>query len=242
LIRVAAVGDVHLGRDDAGRLRPDLGDLVERADALLFAGDLTRVGDPDEAAVLADELDGIEVPMLSVLGNHDCHSDREDEVCKVLEEAGVRVLRGENAVVDVGGETLGVSGVKGYGVGFAGAAAADFGERISRAFFAHARDEACCLEELLAQLDGRVDHRVALMHYAPVPDTLAGEPVGIWPFLGSYLLAEAVDRAGADLVVHGHAHAGSETGTTPGGVPVRNVAQPVIRRPYHVFCLGDDAA
>jgi Icc-related predicted phosphoesterase len=239
VIRVAAVGDVHVGRDDAGRLRPHLDDLHERADALLIAGDLTRVGDPEEAAVLAEELDGVEIPMLSVLGNHDYHSDREDEVCKILEEAGVRMLRGENAVLDVDGETLGVSGVKGFGVGFAGAAAADFGEPVSRAFFAHARDEACCLEQLLAQLDGRVDHRVALMHYAPVTDTLEGEPVGIWPFLGSYLLAEAVDRSGADLVLHGHAHAGSEAGTTPGGVPVRNVAQPVIRRPYHVFCLGD---
>jgi Icc-related predicted phosphoesterase len=79
------------------------------------------------------------------------------------------------------------------------------------------------------------------MHYAPVTDTLEGEPVGIWPFLGSYLLAEAVDRSGADLVLHGHAHAGSEAGATPGGVPVRNVAQPVIRRPYQVFCVGDDA-
>jgi predicted phosphohydrolase len=174
-----------------------------------------------------------------VLGNHDYHSDREDELCKILEEAGVRMLRGENAVLDVDGETLGVSGVKGFGVGFAGAAAADFGEPISRAFFGHARDEACCLERLLAQLDGRVDHRVALMHYAPVKDTLEGVPVGIWPFLGSYLLAEAVERSGSDLVLHCHAHAGSEAGTTPGGVPVRNVAQPVIRRPYHVFCLGD---
>ena len=245
MIRIAAVADIHVGRDDAGRLRPKLADLGERADVLMIAGDLTRVGDPDEARVLADELDGVGVPMLGVLGNHDLHLDREEEVCKVLEEAGVRMLRGENAVVDVGGERLGVAGVKGYGIGFAGATASDFGEPITRAFYAHARDEACCLEQLLTELRGRVDHRVALVHYAPVTDTLAGEPIGIWPFLGSYLLAEAVDRAGADLVVHGHAHAGSEVGTTPGGVPVRNVAQPVIRRPYHVYCLdgtGDDRA
>ena len=240
MIRIAAVADVHVGRDDAGRLRPQLTDLADRADVLLIAGDLTRVGDPDEARVLADELDGVDLPMLAVLGNHDLHLDREDEVCKVLEEVGVRTLRGENAVVEVRDERVGVSGVKGYGIGFAGATASDFGEPISRAFYAHAREEACCLEELLAQLDGKVDHRVALMHYAPVTDTLAGEPIGIWPFLGSYLLAEAVDRSGADLVVHGHAHGGSEVGTTPGGVPVRNVAQPVIRAPYHVFCLDGD--
>ena len=239
MIRVAAVGDVHVGRDDAGRLRPHLDDLAERADVLLIAGDLTRVGDPEEAEVLAGELDGVDVPMLSVLGNHDYHADRVDEVCKVLDSVGVRMLRGEHAVVDVRGETLGVAGVKGYGIGFTGATASDFGEPITRAFYAHARDEACCLEELLADLRGRVDHRVALLHYAPVVDTLAGEPIGIWPFLGSYLLAEAVDRSGADLVIHGHAHAGTEVGATPGGVPVRNVAQPVIRRPYHVYCLGD---
>lgn len=238
MIRVAAVADVHFGRDDAGRLRPQLADLADRADVLLLAGDLTRVGDPEEAAVLADELVDVDLPMIGVLGNHDLHLDHEDEVCKVLEEVGVRMLRGEKAVLDVGGTRVGVAGVKGYGIGFSGATASDFGEPITRAFYAHARDEACCLEDLLAQLEGRVDHRVALMHYAPVTDTLAGEPVGIWPFLGSYLLAEAVDRSGADLVVHGHAHAGSEVGCTPGGVPVRNVAQPVIRRPYHVYCLN----
>lgn len=240
MIRIAAVGDVHVGLDSAGRLRPHLEGIDERADVLLVAGDLTRLGTADEAEVLADELDGLPVPTFAILGNHDEHSDEPDAVCAALERAGVRMLRGEHAVVDVRGERLGIAGVKGFGVGFGRATASDFGEPVMRAYTRHAKDEAACLEALLRDLDGRVDRRVALLHYAPVPDTLEGEPPPIWPFLGSYLLGEAVDRAGADLVLHGHAHAGSEFGRTPGGVPVRNVAQPVIRRAYNVYCLGDD--
>ena len=237
MIRVAAVADVHVGAEHAGRLRPQLEDLPERADVLLLGGDLTRLGRTEEAEVLAEELDGLDVPVLAVLGNHDVHCDEVDELCKILDEADVRVLRGESAVVDVDGVRLGVAGVKGFGHGFPGRTASDFGEPVVKAFVRHAKDEACCLEDLLRDLDGRVDARVALMHYAPVEATLHGEHEGIWAFLGSYFLAEAVDRAGADLVIHGHAHGGSESGATPGGVPVRNVAQPVIRRPYAVFCI-----
>jgi Icc-related predicted phosphoesterase len=242
VIRIAAVGDVHMGADSSGTLRPHLSTIGERADVLLLAGDLTRRGYPDEAAVLADELDGLAVPVLAVLGNHDYHVDREDEVCRILEKVGVQVLLGESAVLDVRGQRLGVAGVKGFGIGFVGASASDFGEPISRAFFGHARAEACRLEELLtglAGLAGGCQWRVALTHYSPVPDTLAGERPEIWAFLGSYLLGEAIDRAGADLAIHGHAHGGTEKGTTPGGVPVRNVAQPVIRHAYHLYCLGD---
>ena len=79
--------------------------------------------------------------------------------------------------------------------------------------------------------------RVVLFHYSPVKDTVVGERPEIYPFLGSYLLARAVDEVGADLVVHGHAHGGSEQGVTPGGIRVRNVAQPLIKRAYRVFSL-----
>ena len=240
MIRVAAVGDVHVGVESAGRLRPHFESLSERADVLLLAGDLTRRGYPEEAAVLADELDGVGIPVLGVLGNHDLHVDCEDEVCRILEKKGVRMLLGESEVLDVDGQRLGVAGVKGFGIGFVGASASDFGEPISRAYFAHARDEATRLEACLRDVEGEADVRVALMHYAPVPDTLAGERPEIWAFLGSYLLGEAVDRAGADLAVHGHAHNGTEKGVTPGGVPVRNVAQPVIRHAYNLYCLGGD--
>jgi Icc-related predicted phosphoesterase len=238
MIRIAAVGDVHVGTDSVGLLRPHLERLPERADVLLLAGDLTRRGYADEAAVLAGELAGLPVPVLAVLGNHDCHAGEVDKVRAELEAGGVEVLQGSSRVVEVGGERLGVAGVKGFGTGFAGASASDFGEPEMKAFVGHARDEASALQELLEGLADDSDFRVALMHYAPVPDTLVGERPEIWAFLGSYLLGEAVDRGGADLAIHGHAHGGMEKGVTPGGVPVRNVAQPVIGHAYNLYCLG----
>jgi Icc-related predicted phosphoesterase len=126
--------------------------------------------------------------------------------------------------------------VKGFGVGFPGASASDFGEPEMKAFVGHARAAADRLREALDSLES--DYTIALTHYAPVEDTLQGERPEIWPFLGCYFLAEAIDAAGADLAVHGHAHGGAEKGTTPGGVHVRNVAQPVIRAPYRVYCVS----
>jgi Icc-related predicted phosphoesterase len=240
MIRIAAVGDLHFGADLRGTLRPHLESLPDQADVLLLAGDLTRVGDPDEAAVLADELRDPPVPIVAVLGNHDYHSDREDEVRKILAEGGIRVLEGEAVVLEVDGGRLGVGGSKGFGGGFVGACGSDFGEPEMKAFVRHTKEIAAGLEEAIAGLE--TDVRVALMHYAPVDQTLQGERPEIYPFLGSYLLAEAVDRAGASLALHGHAHRGIEKGVTPGGVPVRNVALPVIRRPYNVYCIEDGRA
>lgn len=236
MIRVAAVGDIHVGADSAGRLRPYFEGLGHDADVLLLAGDLTRVGQPEEAAVLVEELRGAEVPIVAVLGNHDYHAGREKEVTGILEDAGVRVLECEAAVVDTPGGTIGVAGAKGFGGGFAGACGSDFGEPLMKAFVGHTRDVADGLEQVLAGLT--TDVRVALLHYAPTETTLQGERLEIYPFLGSYLLGQAVDRAGADVVLHGHAHAGTEKGFTPGGIPVRNVAQAVLRRPYNVYCFG----
>jgi Icc-related predicted phosphoesterase len=170
-----------------------------------------------------------------VLGNHDFESDRVEALVKLLDDAGVRVLEGDAAVVEVGGETLGVAGTKGFGGGFAGACGSDFGEPEMKAFVRHTRALADDLHRALASL--RVDVRVALTHFAPVKDTLVGERPEIYPFLGSYLLGEAIDAAGADLIVHGHAHNGIEKGVTPGGIPVRNVALPVLKTAYAVYCL-----
>jgi Icc-related predicted phosphoesterase len=231
-VRVAAVGDVHIGLEGGGMLRPLLDRLPEEADVLLLAGDLTRHGDPAEAEVLAGELDGIGVPVVSVLGNHDHHSGCPEKVASVLEDVGVRILEGDAVILDVDGVTLGVAGTKGFGGGFTGACGSEFGEEEMKAFMRHSRHLAESLEAALAGLD--TDLRVALLHYSPVDGTLEGEPLEIYPFLGSSLLAEAIDRAGADFAFHGHAHAGTETGTTPGGVPVDNVAYPVIRRPYRL--------
>jgi Icc-related predicted phosphoesterase len=238
MIRVAAAGDLHFGPDSAGSLRPHLQDLNERADLLLIAGDLTKSGDPAEAGVLAEELEDVPVPTVAVLGNHDYHADRQDEVRGAMEGAGVRVLEGETAVLEIGGRRVGVAGVKGFGGGFAGACGSDFGEPEMKAFVRHTKGIAEDLEAALESLvRDAADAKIVLLHYAPVPDTLVGEPLEIYPFLGSYLLAEAADRVGADLILHGHAHRGTEKGVTPGGIHVRNVAQAVINHAYHLYCL-----
>ena len=233
MIRVAAVGDVHVGIDSAGRLAPRLAWLADHADVFLLAGDLTHRGRPEEAKVLAEELRGVRIPTVAVLGNHDYHSGEQDGVTEVLEQAGIRVLEGDAVVLEIGGRRVGIAGSKGFGGGFAGASASDFGEPEMKAFVGHTKALAGRLERALGGL--RTDRRIVLLHYSPVAETLAGEPREIHAFLGSYLLAEAVDRVGADLVLHGHAHRGSRDGITPGGVPVRNVAAPVIGRAYEVF-------
>lgn len=239
MIRIAAVGDVHAGVDAAAELREAFGGVAEDADVLLLAGDLTRRGERDEAAVLADAVRDAGIPIVAVLGNHDHHSDRPDEVEGILAHAGVRVLEGTATTIDVHGSTVGVAGVKGFGGGFEGACASDFGEPETKAYIRHTRDRADALERSLATLEA--DVRVALMHYSPIRATLEGEPLEIYPWLGSYLLAEATDRGGATLAVHGHAHAGRERGRTPAGIPVRNVALPVIRRPYAVYTVEESA-
>ena len=235
MIRIAAVGDLHYGEGSKEILRPSLRHLQDRADVLLLAGDLTRCGGPEEVKILADELRGLPVPVVAVLGNHDYHADREEEVRRVLEDAGVRVLEGEAAAIDVDGVRVGIAGTKGFGGGFRGAHGSDFGEPEMKAFVAHTKMLSDRLERALAGLDA--DLRIALLHYSPIEATLEGERLEIYPFLGSYLLAEAVDNAGADLVLHGHAHHGVEKGRTPSGIAVRNVAQPVIRHAYNVYTL-----
>lgn len=239
MTRIAAVGDIHFGEESAGSYRPQLEHLADRADMLLLAGDLTRHGHPGEAAVLAAELSGLAVPVVAVLGNHDYHSDRQDQITTILQQAGVRVLEGDSLTLDVGDVRIGIAGSKGFGGGFAGACGSEFGEPEMKAFMAHTRAISERLGKEIETL--QVDLRIALMHYAPVPDTLAGERLEIFPFLGSYLLGEAVDRAGAHLILHGHAHAGTEKGVTPGGIHVRNVAQPVIGHAYALYCFDADA-
>ena len=240
-LRIAAVGDVHLGIDARGRLRPALETVAEQADVLLLAGDLTRRGTMEEAQVVADEFGNLPVPVLAVLGNHDYHSDAQDDIAALLETRGVRVLEGRGEMLDVGGCRLGVAGAKGFGGGFAGKCGSAFGEREMKVFIEHSELVAARLADALCTVED-ADVLIALTHYSPVPGTLRGEPPEIYPFLGSYQLAEAIDGArggaGADLAVHGHAHFGCEQGCTPGGVRVRNVAQPVIRAAYAVYELS----
>jgi Icc-related predicted phosphoesterase len=236
VIRLAGVGDVHLDADVLGRYRPALEQLPDRADVLLLAGDLTRHGTVAEARCVATEFGDLGVPVIAVLGNHDYHADQPDEVTKVLEDAGIVVLEGAGTVLTLGGLRLGVAGAKGFGGGFAGRCASDFGEPEMKAFIRTTMATAERLGRTLRALE--CDLLVALTHYAPIPETLAGEPPEIYPFLGSYLLGQAIDSAPTALALHGHAHHGSERGTTPGGVRVRNVAHPVIKQAYSVFHLG----
>jgi len=237
--RIACVGDVHMGPDAAGVFSPLFKQVNETADLFLLAGDLTRVGAVREAEAFAEELEVVDVPMVGVLGNHDFHADCPDEVCAVLEQAGVRMLEGDALVVDCGGTRVGVAGTKGFGGGFLGASGSDFGEPEMRAFIEHSKQLASSLESALESLAGCCEVKIALTHYSPVAGTLEGERHEIYPFLGSYLLGDAIDAAGADLAVHGHAHGGSEQGLTPAGIPVRNVALPLIKDPFRVFVVGD---
>jgi Icc-related predicted phosphoesterase len=235
VIRIAAVGDVHLDEDVVGRFRPALERLPEQADVLLLAGDLTRHGTEHEARCVATEFGGLDVPVVAVLGNHDYHCDQVPQVVRVLEDAGIVVLEGDGTVLDCSGTRLGIAGAKGFGGGFAGRCASEFGEPEQKAFVRHTALIADKLGAALRDLD--CDVRVALTHYAPVPDTLAGEPPEIYPFLGSYQLGQAIDSADTAVAFHGHAHHGTERGRTPGGVLVRNVAHPVIKQAYSVYEL-----
>lgn len=239
MIRVAAVGDVHAADDRDDVLAPGFADVDDRADVLLLAGDLTRRGTPGEADALGRQLRGVSVPKVAVLGNHDHHSGDPGEVVAVLAAHGVTVLRDATTVLEVAGGRLGVAGVKGFAGGFGHHVLTAFGEPEIKTFVGVAEAAARALQRGLTELAAcGCDARVALLHYAPVADTVADERPEIHAFLGSQKLAEAVDRAGADLVVHGHAHRGPHLGATPGGVPVRNVAMPLMGEPYRVFEVG----
>jgi Icc-related predicted phosphoesterase len=240
MVRIAAVGDIHVGEDCRGRLRPHFMALEGKADVLLLAGDLTNYGNAAQALVLADEVRGLPVPVVAVLGNHDYHCGYASGVRSTLERAGVTVLEGESVTLKVAGCRLGIAGVKGFGGGFTGACGHKFGEDEMKLFIKITEDAAHALEARLRALEA--DFRIGLLHYAPVKDTLAGERLEIFPFLGAYQLGAALDNARADLALHGHAHHGSEKGLTPGGIPVRNVAMPLIQRPYAIFTLGHDGA
>jgi Icc-related predicted phosphoesterase len=201
----------------------------------LIAGDLTTHGDPAQVKVLVDELKDVQIPVVAVLGNHDQHSGKASQVRSGLERSGVIVLEGESVTLGVGGAKVGIAGTKGFGGGFPGACATAFGEPEMKAFVNHTENLAARLADELAGLE--CDYRISLLHYSPIRETLSGEKTEIYPFLGSYLLAEAIDSAGADLVLHGHAHLGKEKGITATGIPVRNVAVPVLRHAYAIYHL-----
>ena len=238
MIRVAAVGDVHASDDLRDLLAPGFAHVDEDADVLLLAGDLTRHGTLEEAASLGRQLGAVTVPKVAVLGNHDHHAGCPEEVSEILRAHGVTVLEQDSVTLEVGEWRLGVAGVKGFAGGFGHNALTAFGEPEIKRFVERAELSSRALWRSLTDLAaGGCDARVALLHYAPIAGTVADERPEIQAFLGTQKLADAVDRAGADLVVHGHAHRGPHEGHTPGGVPVRNVAMPLMGAPYRVFRL-----
>ncbi len=224
VVRFAAVGDLHVTRDAVGRLRELFTQASQAADALLLCGDLTDYGTAEEAHVLADELSAATVPVVAVLGNHDHESGTPEVVASALVRAGVRVLDGEACEV----HGVGIAGTKGFPGGFGRGSLGAWGEAAIKQFVQEAQREAMKLEQALAKL--RTPRRVAILHYAPIVGTVQGEPVEIYPFLGSSRLEEPLLMYPVDAVFHGHAHRGSLEGRTLGGAPVYNVARPLLRR------------
>jgi Icc-related predicted phosphoesterase len=235
-IRVAAAGDLHASPADRDRVVRAFESLEPGTDLLLLAGDLTTCGDPEEAAVLAEVCRGLEVPVCAVLGNHDWHLNRAAEVAVELTAAGIKVLERESVRFELRGLGVGVVGLKGFVGGFPDYVLPDFGEPLLREVYAETTKDVTALErELVAVQD--CDVRIVLLHYSPTTTTLEGEPRGIWPFLGSDRLAGPIAAHAPDLVLHGHAHAGTFEGYI-GRVPVYNVAIQVTRKDFWYFELG----
>ncbi len=225
--RLAALGDLHVKRTSQGQLQPLLSGVNERADILLLCGDLTDYGLEEEAVILAHELvAAVRIPIVAVLGNHDFESGQHQVVCRILTDAGVRMLDGE--ACEIGG--VGIAGAKGFPGGFGRATLGAWGEPGVKRFVQEAIDEAMRLEGALARL--RTPRRVALLHYSPIRATVEGEPLEIFPFLGSSRLEEPLNRHPVDVVFHGHAHSGALEGRTTNGTPVYNVAMPLMLRSF----------
>jgi Icc-related predicted phosphoesterase len=234
-IRIAAAGDIHASKATRAETLEAFADVAERADLVLLAGDLTNYGEVEEAEVVADACRGVAIPVVAVLGNHDYHSDRQADVTAALVDAGVVVLERSSAIVPVGGATVGVAGVKGFVGGFGRGQWANFGEPLFRAAYAETTADVEALDSALRAIAG-AQVRIALLHYAPVVDTLEGEPVELRLVLGAERLATPIAEHRPDLVLHGHAHAGSYAGSID-GVPVHNVAVHVTGETFAVFTL-----
>jgi Icc-related predicted phosphoesterase len=224
-VRIAAVGDFHTGEEDAGAYRALFARVNDEADVLVIAGDLTRWGTPAEMRVAVNELAGVEIPIVAVLGNHDCESGMEAELCGILRERGIHVLDGESYILN---DQVGIAGVKGFMGGFGRRALTAFGEGPIKEFVGASLHEVQKLELALRSLHTPI--RIALLHYAPIMETVMGEPEQIFPFLGSDRLAEPLDRYEVAACFHGHAHIGTFEGKTPGGVPVYNVSHALLQR------------
>jgi Icc-related predicted phosphoesterase len=241
--RLAAVGDLHVKKTSQGALQPLFASVNEQADFLLLCGDLTDYGLPEEADILAKELAAaVTIPVVAVLGNHDYESGQHVQVCRILTDAGVKVLDGE-ACEEHG---IGIAGAKGFAGGFGRATLGAWGEPATKRFAQEAIDEALKFEGALARL--RTPQRIAMLHYSPVRATVEGEPLEIFSYLGTSRLEGPLNRHPVNMVFHGHAHHGSLEGRTGNGIPVFNVAMPLLLQkfpdqpPFRVFELPAPSA
>jgi len=234
-LRIAAAGDVHAAEELRDRLTRVFADVAEETDLILLAGDLTTHGLPEQAQVLADACSGLPVPVVVVLGNHDHHSGCATDVAQALTDGGIVVLDRSHVILEIGDLDIGIVGTKGFVGGFAGAEIPDFGEPTLRAIYHETTQEVEALEVGLEAVAG-CHRRVVLLHYAPITETIVGEPESIWAFLGSGRLAGPIGMHRPDLVVHGHAHHGAARGSI-GNVPVHNVAVHVTGQDFAAFVL-----
>ncbi len=233
-MRIAATADLHFTPQSYDRIREQMGRVRDEADLLVVAGDLTNYGKPPEMESLLNALVRLRVPTVAVLGNHDYESGQEAELMRMMTEEGIKLLDGTGYERD----GVGFAGTKGFLGGFGRGVLTAFGEREIKAFVQAAIDETLKLERALSQL--RTEKRVVVLHYAPIATTVKGEPAEIYPYLGTSRLVEVVDRHGANLVLHGHAHHGSADGRTTAGIPVHNVALTLLQaenpsRAYRLF-------
>jgi Icc-related predicted phosphoesterase len=238
-MRIAAIGDLHCRINTPDLVAGILPDVKKQADVLLLTGDLTDRGLPEEAHSLVQQLSALSLPILAVLGNHDHESEQEEEITRIFTEAGIIML--DNTAYEI--DNVGFAGTKGFCGGFGRNVIQPFGEKAIKKFAQTGMKEAVSLEVVLANLE--CEHKVAVLHYAPILDTLQGEPPEIFAFLGSEHLGVALDRQGVELAVHGHAHHGAPEGKTAGGIPVHNVSRYVqeqnFGQSYRVFEIGASA-
>lgn len=238
-VRIAAVGDLHYGRTTPpGSLQTLFSQINDSADILALCGDLTDYGLVEEARAFVKELiPTVKIPIVAVLGNHDFEAGQQGEIAKVLSDAGIATLDGETTEI----EGIGFAGIKGFCGGFGRRALGPWGEDIIKKFVHEAVEEALKLESALARL--RNERTVALLHYAPIQDTVEGEPAEIYPFLGCSRLEDPITRYPVSAVFHGHAHHGAPEGRTRNNVPVYNVSASLMRevfpdRPFRLLELG----
>src|SRR5438270_9249922 len=234
-MRVAATADLHFTPARFSALHDQLNRVRDEADVFVLAGDLTNFGRPDEMEPVLNVLVRLRLPVIVVVGNHDYESDRQVELMRMLTQEGIKVLDGSAYERD----GVGFAGTKGFVGGFGRGVLTAFGEPEVKAFVRASIDEAVKLERAMSQL--RTEKRIVVLHYSPIAATVLGEAPEIYPFLGNSRLAEVVDRHGADLVVHGHAHRGTLEGKTTGGIPVHNVAITLLQQqsPSAVYRIFD---